>query len=272
MSMIGRIGVVVRRGIVWIAPVDSVPPGRMLDPADGAFWASWQDDVPLEDTEFVGAEAAITWGLERAERVLIRLGHTPDTYFSAGSRPDEGFPPWPPKKPATEGWWSASDAPVLEEQASASGEWQVEFHLKLSGDRPPQLTAVAAAAFEHQIAEAGPIRTATCVGKADGTSIRVRATLRAGNRGEAEQLSNAILNAARSAAGREIRLGNDRLVVRPQHHRVLSRGAVEALDVERSADDRDCRNATSAKADRPGTRCAAAAGESGKPGRRRTRR
>ena len=96
------------------------------------------------------------------------------------------------------------DADTIEEPVSASGEWQVEFHLKLSGDRAPQLDAVAAAAFEHQIAEAGPIHTVTGLERPDGNSIRVCATLRAGSRGEAEQLSEAILNAARSAAGRQI--------------------------------------------------------------------
>jgi hypothetical protein len=60
----------------------------MIDPSTGRFGASWQyEDEPaeLEGVELVGAEAAIRWGRERANTVLIRLGNRGDTYFSAGS-------------------------------------------------------------------------------------------------------------------------------------------------------------------------------------------
>ena len=79
-----------RRGIVWIAPTDSVPIGCMADPATSTFWASWQhhDDGLIDDADVVGAEAAITWGRERAQVIRIRLGNTDETYFSV--RPSSG--------------------------------------------------------------------------------------------------------------------------------------------------------------------------------------
>ena len=47
----------------------------MADPATSTFWASWQhhDDGLLGDADVVGAEAAITWGRERAQVIRIRL-------------------------------------------------------------------------------------------------------------------------------------------------------------------------------------------------------
>jgi len=64
----------------------------MIDPSTARFSASWQDEdgpATLEDIELDGAEAAIAWGRERSETVLIRLGNRGDTYFSAGVAPAE---------------------------------------------------------------------------------------------------------------------------------------------------------------------------------------
>jgi hypothetical protein len=107
-----------RRGTVWIAPATNhdLPPGRMVDPQTAAFWVSWQfwdddaqDGEAIEDADVVGADAAIAWGRLRAEQVLIRLGHTHESYFTAGDVPagldTRPLPPWPPAGPPTEGWW-----------------------------------------------------------------------------------------------------------------------------------------------------------------------
>lgn len=83
----------------------------MANPADSRFEASWQSDEGLHDgITAEGAEAAIAWGRARARIVWIRLGHTSDTYFSAGEiHPhddrDEQTPHWPPAHPPDEGWW-----------------------------------------------------------------------------------------------------------------------------------------------------------------------
>ena len=57
--------------------------------------------------QIIGGEAAIIWGRERADVVLIRLGHSGDTYFSAGEHRahKESMPLWPPRKPPPEGWY-----------------------------------------------------------------------------------------------------------------------------------------------------------------------
>src|SRR5581483_12010400 len=103
-----------KRGTVWIAPDGWVPPGRMLDPRATEFWVSWQDGQLLEDDIIFGAEAAIRWGRDRSDMVLIRLGHSHGSYFSAGTKhpeaqPEEAQPwpppPWPPDAPPPEGWW-----------------------------------------------------------------------------------------------------------------------------------------------------------------------
>jgi hypothetical protein len=41
----------------------------MVDPDNALFWVSWQDDAALEDEFVNGADAAITWGRERASRL-----------------------------------------------------------------------------------------------------------------------------------------------------------------------------------------------------------
>lgn len=100
-----------KRGTVYIAPsAFDVPTGRMVDPETSLFWVSWQDetadDVVESRDDIVGAEAAIAWGRERADVVVIRLGHRGDTYFSAGDIPDPSMPPWPPRTPPAEGWFT----------------------------------------------------------------------------------------------------------------------------------------------------------------------
>lgn len=95
----------------------------MVDPAVAEFWASWQDNnegVGLEDVDITGADAAIAWGRARAEIVWIRLGHTHETYFSAGDKhpaddaPDEYVPHWPPQVPPG-GWWQPPPRPTLDD-------------------------------------------------------------------------------------------------------------------------------------------------------------
>ena len=103
-----------KKGTVYIAPsAFEIPPGRMVDPEESRFWMSWQDwdkireaGELIESTDVDGADAAIAWGRERADVVLIRLGHSDGTYFSAGDTPDASMPPWPPKMPPPEGWFT----------------------------------------------------------------------------------------------------------------------------------------------------------------------
>ena len=72
-----------------------------------------------EDATFDTVDAAIAWGRERAEIVLVKLGGDVDAVYSAGRRAarwstvDENswpFPPWPPKSwpdyagPPEPGW------------------------------------------------------------------------------------------------------------------------------------------------------------------------
>jgi hypothetical protein len=190
----------VRRGVVWICPSDScVPPGRMVDPGTSAFSASWQDEGPLGGVEVTGAEAAIAWGHERAERILIRLGHNGVTYFSAGSEKVTDFPVWPPAGPPPAGWWSPSEAGIDEE--SPSGLWSVRLGLKLQGDR--ELGEAAKRAFMARIAEDPGIPSVTGTEEPARGEIQVTAIVLARTRGEAEGRSGQILGAASSAAAAE---------------------------------------------------------------------
>lgn len=97
----------------------------MVDPEASPFHVSWQDwdddtqrgELIEKGGEIVGAEAAIAWGRARSDRVLVRLGHTDDTHFSAGhiqlSEQTAGggraYPLWPPDGTPAEGWWTPSD-------------------------------------------------------------------------------------------------------------------------------------------------------------------
>lgn len=97
---------------MYIAPsVLFEVPGRMVDPVSALFWVSWQgDDRVIEDGDIRGADAAIEWGRERSDYVFIRLGHTGDTYFSAGAKhpapPDETLRIWPPDGPPPDEWFT----------------------------------------------------------------------------------------------------------------------------------------------------------------------
>ncbi len=97
----------------------------MVDPEVSVFHVSWQDwddekqmgELIENGGEIVGTEAAIAWARARSDRVLVRLGHTDDTHFSAGDillseQTDDGgrtYPRWPPDRPPAEGWWTPSD-------------------------------------------------------------------------------------------------------------------------------------------------------------------
>jgi hypothetical protein len=121
-----------RGGIVWIAPeVDwDFPTDRLFDPEHSLFWARWEvwdEDSRLEHDEnegILGAEAAIQWGHERADVILIRLSDGP--FYSAGRfvrTHDLGGVPiqqWPPSSP-TEGWWRPPDDFVRERLR----EWEI---------------------------------------------------------------------------------------------------------------------------------------------------
>jgi hypothetical protein len=73
----------------------------------------------------LGAEEAIRWGRERCDRVLIRLAHTLESYYSAGDVPltenmdgtGRDLPIWPPAQLPSEGWWTPEDENAAWEQA-----------------------------------------------------------------------------------------------------------------------------------------------------------
>lgn len=84
----------------------------MIDPEAGLFRVSWQDwneesergEFLEEGGEIKGATAAIAWARSRTDRVLIRLAHTNESYYSAGSVPEtlddeRPLPEWPPIPP-----------------------------------------------------------------------------------------------------------------------------------------------------------------------------
>jgi hypothetical protein len=117
-----------RRGTVFIAPVASyLPSGRMVDPETSVFDVSWQEryETLADAGEIVGAEAAIAWGRERCDRVLIRLDHSGESQFSAGrvwltantDGSGEPFPVWPPAAPPPEGWWTPADEAAAFQEA-----------------------------------------------------------------------------------------------------------------------------------------------------------
>jgi hypothetical protein len=104
----------------------------MVDPETSIFgvhWEAWDDErqtgeMFADGGEIEGAEAAIAWGRERCDRVLIRLAHSDEGHFSAGrvqitERTDGGraFPTWPPASPPSDGWWTPSDKAVAWDEA-----------------------------------------------------------------------------------------------------------------------------------------------------------
>jgi hypothetical protein len=141
-----------RRGTVYVAPLASyLPGGRMVDPDASTFQVSWQDwddarqtGELLEDGKVAGAEAAIAWGRARSDRVLIRLGHTEATHFSAGQvhlsdrtdRQGRPYPVWPPDGVPTEGWWSPSDEAAAEEGAVEQARHQAVDPRRLGSSEP----------------------------------------------------------------------------------------------------------------------------------------
>jgi hypothetical protein len=172
----------------------------MTDPATSVSWTSWQDDGVLDDVEIRGADAAIAWARERASTVLIRLGHTHETYFSAGDQIVGDRPAWPPQRPPAEGWWPPDDAPLSPaEEVSASGEWVVELGLKL-----PELSQTARRVFATTILGHPEFHNVDEIRHPTSDSIEVGGILIASTRGEAERIGNDILEAARSAVGGEI--------------------------------------------------------------------
>jgi hypothetical protein len=93
--------------VAYIGPDDHVPAdGSMVSPTSSfhAHIESFKDDHYEEGGAFDNAEAAIRWGRERAPIVMIRVGGSHDTYFSAGELHAENeagtpFPLWPPDEP-----------------------------------------------------------------------------------------------------------------------------------------------------------------------------
>jgi len=120
-----------RRGTVFIAPQPThIPAGRWVDPVTTTFWVSWQDydeerelGELLENSQVVGADAAIAWGRERSDRVLIRLSHETESHFSAGvvdltERTDgtgRPYPRWPPTDSRVKAGWTQRDESATEE-------------------------------------------------------------------------------------------------------------------------------------------------------------
>jgi len=113
----------------------------MVDPEASTFsvsWQDWDDETQrgelLEDGgEMDDAEAAIAWGRERSDRVLIRLAHTHESQFSVGRAAltenmdgsGRAFPAWPPDSAPPEGWWTPSAEAAAEAEA-----------IKKASDRP----------------------------------------------------------------------------------------------------------------------------------------
>jgi hypothetical protein len=171
----------------------------MVDSDNSLFVATCQQNGPLDHTEIASAEAALAWGRERAERIVIRLGHTEDTYFTAGDKQKASFTRWPPAAPPVAGWWSPGAAGQGE---PASGEWSVQFRLRLQGDR--ELGEAPARAFTVRIADDAAVHGITETETPAPGSIRVTAVVLAGTRVDAEVSSDVILNEASTAAGRQI--------------------------------------------------------------------
>jgi hypothetical protein len=85
-----------RPGTVFIAEEHDIVPGEEASYLTGTFSALWQTDDTLRDEQSgLSAEDAIAWGLERTDRVLIRLGVGDYYWAGAGQGPPETAP-WPP--------------------------------------------------------------------------------------------------------------------------------------------------------------------------------
>lgn len=90
----------------------------MVSPA-ARFYGHWEAEDADGITElgpqgesdwWDGAEAAIEWGRARAPMVVVRLGNSPETCFTAGEvdavDADGSMKKWPPEEPEA-GWWSS---------------------------------------------------------------------------------------------------------------------------------------------------------------------
>ena len=90
-----------RLGIVFLAPTYPRRPG------DLAFTGYWDRGDPPEVLEqgpgWDDVEEAVAWGRARAPKVVLRLGATDDTIYSAGEAPltefadgtGRRYPAWP---------------------------------------------------------------------------------------------------------------------------------------------------------------------------------
>jgi hypothetical protein len=86
-----------RRGIVYIAPT-----------VDGGYTGYWDAGDPPAVLEqgpgWSDPNDAVAWGRKRALRVILRVGATDDTIYSAGDEPiaeladgsGRRYPTWPP--------------------------------------------------------------------------------------------------------------------------------------------------------------------------------
>jgi hypothetical protein len=105
--------------VAYIGPDAHVPAdGSMTSPKSGfhAHVESYKDDHYEEaGGSFDDADAAITWARERAPIVLVRLGGTHDTFFSAGLElaEDEDGTPFPLRHASEppNGWWQPTAYP-----------------------------------------------------------------------------------------------------------------------------------------------------------------
>jgi hypothetical protein len=159
-----------RRGVVYIAPDASyLPTGRLVEPETFTFFVHWEDwnderqtgEMLADGGKVERAEVAIAWGRERCDRVLIRLAHTPESYYSAGhielTEELDGsgapLPVWPPDAPPTEGWWTPAHESAAESEAAEHARHQLvdpphgfaerEGWTGRNGDDPEDTTARA---------------------------------------------------------------------------------------------------------------------------------
>ena len=124
----------------------------MVDPEASIFevhWEAWDDETLTGEMlasggEMEGAEAAIAWGRERCDRVLIRLAHSDESHFSAGriqltesAGSGRAFPTWPPDSPPPDGWWTPSDEAAAWEEAVESARREAAgSEVRSERDRP----------------------------------------------------------------------------------------------------------------------------------------
>jgi hypothetical protein len=91
-----------RYGVVFISR------GFSYNDTHRVFIGHWEAEDPPQNLEagpgWDDVEEAVAWGRERALKVLVRLGATEDSIYSAGESPvtrlsdgtGEAYPEWPP--------------------------------------------------------------------------------------------------------------------------------------------------------------------------------